>query len=157
QCVAAGLQAAHRSARLCVVSADGGAEPAAQVPRAGRAARPAGARSVKPERLPSGGVHEALAHDSAELHVAGEARYVDDLPEPPGTLYAALGMSSETHAEVRALDLEPVRRAPGVVAVVAARDIPGRNNIGPVLADEPVFPTERVELRGQPLFAVAAT
>ncbi|HYL24407.1 MAG TPA: xanthine dehydrogenase molybdopterin binding subunit [Burkholderiales bacterium] len=112
---------------------------------------------MKPERLPSGGVHEALAHDSAELHVCGEARYVDDLPEPPGTLYAALGMSSETHAEIRVIDLEPVRRAPGVVAVVAAPDIPGRNNIGPVLADEPVFATERVEFRGQPLFAVAAT
>ena len=116
---------------------------------------------MKPERLPNrekaGGVHEALAHDSAGLHVAGEARYVDDLPEPPGTLYAALGMSSETHAEVRELDLEPVRRAPGVVAVVAAADIPGRNNIGPVIADEPVFATERVEFRGQPLFAVAAT
>ncbi|HET7671725.1 MAG TPA: molybdopterin cofactor-binding domain-containing protein, partial [Burkholderiales bacterium] len=112
---------------------------------------------MKPERLPSGGVHEALPHDSAELHVAGEARYVDDLPEPPGTLYAALGMSTETHAEVRSLDLEPVRRAPGVIAVITAGDIPGRNNIGPVLADEPVFATDRVEFRGQPLFAVAAT
>jgi xanthine dehydrogenase large subunit len=112
---------------------------------------------MKPEKLPAGGVHEALAHDSAELHVSGEARYVDDLPEPPGTLYAALGMASETHAEVRGLDLEPVRRAPGVVAVVTAADIPGRNNIGPVIADEPVFATDRVEFRGQPLFAVAAT
>ncbi|HEY3076365.1 MAG TPA: xanthine dehydrogenase molybdopterin binding subunit [Burkholderiales bacterium] len=116
---------------------------------------------MKPERLPnwenSGGVHEALAHDSAELHVSGEARYVDDLAEPPGTLYASLGMSSETCAEVRAIDLDPVRRAPGVVAVVAAGDIPGRNNVGPVIADEPVFATDRVEFRGQPLFAVAAT
>jgi xanthine dehydrogenase large subunit len=116
---------------------------------------------MKAERLPNKeqapGVHEALAHDSAELHVAGEARYVDDLPEPPGMLYAALGMSTETHAELRELDLEPVRRASGVVAVVAAADIPGRNNIGPVLADEPVFATDRVAFRGQPLFAVAAT
>src|SRR5437867_8424434 len=99
---------------------------------------------MKPERLPAGGVHEALAHDSAELHVAGEARYVDDLPEPPGTLYAALGMSSETCAEIRSIDLDPVRRARGVVAVITARDIPGRNNIGPVIADEPVFAAERV-------------
>ena len=113
---------------------------------------------MKSERLPNrenpGGVHEALAHDSAELHVSGEARYVDDLPEPPGTLYAALGMSSETCAEIRAIDLDPVRRASGVVAVLAASDIPGRNNVGPVIADEPVFATDRVEFRGQPLFAV---
>ncbi|MCS6997710.1 MAG: molybdopterin-dependent oxidoreductase, partial [Casimicrobiaceae bacterium] len=44
----------------------------------------------------------------------------------------------------------------GVRAVVAAADIPGANNIGPVIADEPVFAAERVLYHGQPLFAVAA-
>ena len=112
---------------------------------------------MKAERPRSGGIREALPHDSAALHVSGEARYVDDLPEPAGTLYAAIGRSSETHARVLRLDLDPVRRAPGVVAVVAAADIPGVNNIGPVIPDEPLFASERVEFRGQPLFAVAAT
>lgn len=102
-------------------------------------------------------IHEPLAHDSAALHVSGEARYVDDLPEPPGTLHAALGVSTETFAKIRSMDLRPVRDAPGVVAVIAAADIPGNNNIGPVLADEPVFAVETVQFRGQPLFAVAAT
>jgi xanthine dehydrogenase large subunit len=112
---------------------------------------------MKAERPGFGGVHQALAHDSAELHVAGEARYIDDLPEPPGTLYAAMGLSTETFARIKALDLDPVRRAPGVVAVVAADDIPGANNIGPVFPDEPLFAAGLVEFRGQPLFAVAAT
>jgi xanthine dehydrogenase large subunit len=112
---------------------------------------------VKAERRLFGGVHEALAHDSAALHVTGEARYVDDLPEPPGTLYAAIGVSGEAHARVRSMDLEPARRAAGVVAVITAGDIPGKNNIGPVIADEPVFASGTVEFRGQPLFAVAAT
>jgi xanthine dehydrogenase large subunit len=111
---------------------------------------------MKAESPSRGAAHEALAHDSAALHVAGTARYVDDLPEPPGTLYAAVGTASETHARIRALDLEPVRRAPGVVAAIAAADIPGANNIGPVIADEPVFATELASFRGQPLFAVAA-
>ena len=112
---------------------------------------------MKADRPLSGGVHEALPHDSADLHVAGEARYVDDLPEPPGTLYAALGMSTETHAKILSIDLEPVRKAPGVIAVVAAGDIPGVNNIGPALPDEPLFADDEVQFRGQPLFAVAAT
>src|SRR5580700_4794764 len=30
------------------------------------------------------GMHQALAHDSAHKHVAGEALYIDDLPEPNG-------------------------------------------------------------------------
>ena len=102
-------------------------------------------------------IHQALAHDSAALHVSGEARYVDDLPEPPGTLYAAFGMSTETHARILALDLAPVRAAEGVVAVLTAADIPGANNIGPVVADEPALATNLVQFRGQPLFAVAAT
>jgi xanthine dehydrogenase large subunit len=112
---------------------------------------------MKAERPGYGGVHEALAHDSADLHVAGEARYIDDLPEPPGTLFAAIGMSECPHGRIRSMDLDPVRRAPGVIAVVAAGDIPGANNIGPVFPDEPLFAAQLVEFRGQPIFAVAAT
>jgi xanthine dehydrogenase large subunit len=112
---------------------------------------------MKAERPGYGGVHEALAHDSADLHVAGAARYIDDLPEPPGTLFAAIGMSECPHGRIRSMDLDPVRRAPGVIAVVAAGDIPGANNIGPVFPDEPLFAAQLVEFRGQPIFAVAAT
>ncbi len=112
---------------------------------------------MKAERPGYGGVHEALPHDSAELHVAGEARYIDDLPEPPGTLYAALGISEHAHARIRSMNLDAVRKAPGVVAVVTAADIPGANNIGPVFPDEPLFAAQLAEFRGQPLFAVAAT
>lgn len=102
-------------------------------------------------------LREPVPHDSAALHVSGEARYVDDLAEPPGTLHAALGVSTEAHARILSLDLDAVRAAPGVAAVIAAADVPGENNIGPVLHDEPVFAAGKVEFRGQPLFAVAAT
>ena len=102
-------------------------------------------------------IREPLAHDSAALHVGGTARYIDDLPEPPGTLFAALGMSTIAHGLIRSLNLDAVRNAPGVVSVVTAADIPGANNIGPVIADEPVFATDTVQFLGQPLFAVAAT
>ena len=99
---------------------------------------------MKPDRPRSGGVHLALPHDSAALHVAGEARYVNDFPEPAGTLYAAIGRAAHAHARVLKLDLEPVRRAVGVVAVVAAPDIPGNNNVGPALPDEPMFAIDLV-------------
>ena len=112
---------------------------------------------MKPEQPPSRLIHEALPHDSAALHVSGEARYVDDLPEPPGTLYAAFGVSSEAHARIRSIDLGPVQTAPGVVAVLTAKDIPGANNIGPVFPDEPALAADKVEFRGQPIFIVAAT
>ena len=103
-----------------------------------------------------GGVGTSEPHESAHLHVSGEARYADDIPEPRGTLHAAIGMSSRAHARVRSLDLDPVRAAPGVVAVITAADVPGTNDIG-VRGDDPIFADGLVEFVGQSMFAVAAT
>ncbi len=102
-------------------------------------------------------VGQAIHHESAHLHVSGEARYIDDLPEPKGTLYAAVGMSSQAHARLRKVDLSRVRQAAGVIAVVTAADIPGENHLGGSLKDEPVFAVDKVEYLGQCIFAVAAT
>ena len=78
--------------------------------------------------LPAAGVGHP--HESAHLHVAGEALYVDD-PEIAGTLHAALGLSEKAHAHVRSIDLAAMRAAPDVVAVLTAADIPGENDCGP--------------------------
>ena len=104
----------------------------------------------------SGGVYQDVVHDSAHKHVSGAALYVDDIPEPPGLLHAAFGQSAHAHARIKGLDLGPVRAAPGVVAVIAADDVPGANNIGPVVPDEPIFAEGLVEFVGQSMFAVAA-
>jgi xanthine dehydrogenase large subunit len=101
-------------------------------------------------------VHNAVAHDSAEKHVAGEALYIDDLPEPSGLLHIHVGQSARAHARVTRLDLSAVRAAPGVVCVLTSADVPGRNEIGPVVNDEPLLPEGVVRYVGQPLFAVAA-
>ena len=62
-----------------------------------------------------GGVHTDLRHDSAIKHVTGRAEYCDDIAEPAGTLHAYLGLSERAHARIVAVDLDPVRSAPGVV------------------------------------------
>ena len=95
-------------------------------------------------------------HESAHLHVSGEAAYIDDIPELRGTLYAALGLSTRAHARVTSVDLSAVRAAPGVVAVLTARDIPGRNDCGPILHDDPILADGLVQYVGQPIFAVIA-
>ncbi len=104
----------------------------------------------------SGAVHMALPHDSAIKHVTGEALYTDDLPEPPGLLHAYVLMSPHAHARIRKLDVSRVRAAPGVAAVIAAADIPGRNDVGPIFPNEPVLAHEIVEYAGEPVLAVAA-
>jgi xanthine dehydrogenase large subunit len=103
-----------------------------------------------------GSVGEPLPHDSAHLHVSGRALYTDDIPEVHDTLHAAIGMSDRAHARIASADLAKVRAAPGVVAVITAKDIPGKNDYGPVFADDPIFATTLVEYHGQSMFAVAA-
>ncbi len=104
-----------------------------------------------------GGVHDAIAHDSARKHVTGAALYIDDLPEPDGTLHAAPGLAEVAHARIRSLDLSAVQAAPGVMAVLTAADIPGVNDVSPIHAgDDPVFAQGTVEFHGQVLFAVIA-
>lgn len=101
-------------------------------------------------------VGQALRHDSAHLHVSGTATYTDDLPEPRDLLHVAVGLSSKAHARINNIDLQAVRNAAGVVATCVAADIPGDNNCGPVVADEPILAADVAEYAGQALFAVAA-
>lgn len=104
----------------------------------------------------NGGVGVARAHDSGAKHVSGTAAYVDDLPTPMGALTAHIAMSERAHARVTSLDLAAVRAAPGVVAVLAADDIPGKNDVSPAAGDDPMFATGLVAYVGQSLFAVVA-
>jgi xanthine dehydrogenase large subunit len=101
-------------------------------------------------------VAKSLTHDSAGLHVTGRARYVDDLPVPQGTLHLAFGLSSVAHGELLSVDLSAVRAAPGVVAVMTARDLPFANDVSPSAHDEPLLATDRVHYVGQPIFLVVA-
>ena len=103
-----------------------------------------------------GGVRAAQRHDSGEKHVSGEAIYVDDLREPPGTLHIYIAMSERAHAVVKRLELERVRAQPGVAIVLTAKDVPGVNDVSPFAGDDPVFADGLVQYHGQSLFAVAA-
>ena len=100
-------------------------------------------------------INEKRPHESAIKHVSGKANYTDDIPEPPGTLYGAIGWSKKAHAIIKKINLEGVIKSEGVIAVVTANDIVGRNDVGPVYDGDPIFP-KKAEYYGQPLFAVAA-
>ena len=100
---------------------------------------------------------QPLPHESAHLHVSGEALYTDDVPLPANTLHAALGMSTVAHGRIRSLDLSAVRGCPGVVDVATGADVPGENNFGAILHDDPIFADTLVRFSGQALFGVAAT
>lgn len=104
-----------------------------------------------------GGVGRSKKHESAEKHVAGEAIYVDDRIALRGELHAAVGQSSQAHANILSMDLSAVKAAEGIVAVITVEDVPGHTDIGPVFPGDPVLAISKVEYVGQPIFAVAAT
>ena len=105
----------------------------------------------------AGAAHQDTIHESAIKHVTGRAEYTDDLPELAGTLHGALGLSTIAHGRIVSIDLDAVRAAPGVVDVLTAKDVPGRNDVSPTgKHDDPIFTESEVMFHGQPIFAVIA-
>lgn len=95
-------------------------------------------------------------HESAALHVAGEASYVDDIPELTGTLHCALGLSPVAAGRLTGVQLDAIRAMPGVVDVLTAQDIPGSNDCGSIVHDDPILCDGEIRFLGQPVFAVVA-
>jgi xanthine dehydrogenase large subunit len=105
-------------------------------------------------------VGSSRPHESAHLHVAGAAPYTDDVAELAGTLHAALGLSPVAHGVLEAIDLARLRALPGVVDVFTAKDIPGANDCGSLVHDDPILagePGATLRYLGQPVFAVVAS
>jgi xanthine dehydrogenase large subunit len=102
-------------------------------------------------------IGQALPHDSAPLHVTGQARYLDDLPLPANTLHLAFGLATIAHGTITAIDLSAVRAAQGVVRTYAAADFPQMPDCSPAGSnDEPLLATDKVHYLGQPVFLVVA-
>ena len=104
----------------------------------------------------SAGVGASRPHESAHLHVAGAATYIDDIPEVAGTLHCALGLSPVAHGRLRSMDLDRIRALPGIVDVFSAADFPGPNDCGAILHDDPILADGELRHVGQPVFAVVA-
>lgn len=101
-----------------------------------------------------------VPHESAVLHVSGEATFTDDIPELRGTLYAALVTSPVAHGRLvgphNGVDKAALLAEHGVVAVFTAEDIPGENNCGPIVHDDPFLCPGELNYLGQPVAVVVA-
>ena len=64
--------------------------------------------------------------------------------------------SPHVSARIRSVDFRPALAIPGVRAVIAASDVPGRPTFGLEVADQPVFASDVVRYHGEPIAAVAA-
>jgi xanthine dehydrogenase large subunit len=103
-----------------------------------------------------GAVHTNVRHDSAVKHVTGRAVYIDDMPDAAGTQHTALVLSPHAHARIVSIDKSAAEAADGVSAVVTAADIPGVNDIAPVMSGEPLLADDIAQYAGMPVAAVSA-
>ena len=101
-------------------------------------------------------VTKPLPHDSATLHVTGQARYVDDIPTPRGTLHLAFGISTIARGTIQSMDLSAVKTSAGVAEVLVADDLPFTNDVSPSIHDEPLLSDGTIHYMGQPIFVVVA-
>ena len=95
-------------------------------------------------------------HESARAQVAGEATYIDDIPEVKGTLHAAPILSTIAHGTLRGVDTKAALAMPGVRGVVLTGDIPGDPLLATFVHDEPVFAIDSVQHIGQVVGLVVA-
>lgn len=91
-------------------------------------------------------------------HTRGESVYLDDIPMVQGTLFGAVYASPLAHGKIRKVDLEEALAMPGVVRILTYKDIPGKNQIGGIIPDEPLMAEDEVHYNGMPIaFVVAET
>lgn len=88
----------------------------------------------------------------------GQRLFVDDLFEE-GMLHAALRFSDHPRAIVKKIDVSRAEAVVGVIRVFTAKDIPGQQKVGLIIADWPVMvgEGEHVNYIGDVLAGVVAT
>ncbi len=95
-------------------------------------------------------------HNSAVQHVNGQAKFINDLQAGEACLHGHIVYSPYASALIRSIDIEKALRHPGVHAILSAKDIPGENQMGPVIKDEPCLAEDSVNFIGQAVLLIAA-
>ncbi len=97
-----------------------------------------------------------IAHESSAFHVTGEAVYIDDMLISNQLLHGHVYTSPHAHAKILRYDLSKAQALAGVHAVLTYKDIPGHNDMAPIVKDEPVLIEDTVTFVGQAIFLIAA-
>ncbi|MEE9465157.1 MAG: xanthine dehydrogenase family protein, partial [Candidatus Neomarinimicrobiota bacterium] len=87
--------------------------------------------------------------------VTGRTRYTTDM-EVPGMVHAYPVFSSIPFGRITKVDLGRAERADGFLAAVLAADIPGENQVGVIVEDQPLLAGETVRYIGDTIGLVVA-
>ncbi len=96
-----------------------------------------------------------LKHDSAVKHVTGQSVYVNDIAVNR-QLVGRVVYSPVAHARISLIDIKEALKLDGIAAILTWKDIPGENQMGPVIHDEPCLAEDEVTFIGQAIVLIAA-
>jgi len=100
-------------------------------------------------------VGSSIPRPDAPDKTSGIAKFVDDM-KLPGMLYGAVVRSTKPHAKILKINIENAKKMQGVVSILTAKDIPGKNVIPVVFDDQPFLADKIVKYVGEPIALVAA-
>ncbi|MGB5364034.1 MAG: molybdopterin cofactor-binding domain-containing protein [Aureibaculum sp.] len=89
-------------------------------------------------------------------HVRGESLFLDDIIVRQDTLYGLVFDSPKAHGIIKKLDIIKAASVEGVIKIFTYKDIPGENQIGGIIPDEPLFAENEVHYSGQPIAFIVA-
>jgi len=89
-------------------------------------------------------------------HVRGESLFIDDITIRQGTLYGLVYDSPKAHGKIKNIDYAAAEALEGVIRIFTSKDIPGENQIGGIILDEPLFAVSEVHFIGQPIAFIIA-
>ncbi|MBL7174049.1 MAG: molybdopterin-dependent oxidoreductase, partial [Desulfobacteraceae bacterium] len=105
------------------------------------------------------GVFEQIARDIPKIGAVDSSRgrtlFSEDVPiDDP--LVLRVFRSKKAHAEIINLDVKRAGQIPGVIGVLTAADIPGKNLFGLINKDQPLLAHDKVRFEGEAIALVAA-
>ncbi len=85
----------------------------------------------------------------------GKARFTSDYI-PKDTMTVKVVRSTMPHALLKRVDTSVALKVPGVVAILTAKDVPGENEIGYALPEQPFLNNNKVHYVGDPIALICA-
>ena len=101
-------------------------------------------------------IKQSMKNIDSYTHVRGESLYVDDVNVREGTLFGVVFDSPKAHGKILHIDYTKAEQLEGVERIFTYHDIPGENQIGGIIPDEPLFAEKEVHYWGQPIALIVA-
>ena len=97
-----------------------------------------------------------IGNIDAANHVTGKSIYVDDIPVMEGMLFVKVFDSPVAHGKIKSIDFSEAEQMESIVKIFSYKDIPGENQIGGIIQDEPLLADHEVHFCGQPVLLIVA-